>query len=64
MPSPTDTTPGFGGYHPGVCQFLLGDGSVRSVSSRTDPAVLALHEHPRVPGPRQNDILVDTDHLL
>jgi prepilin-type N-terminal cleavage/methylation domain-containing protein len=39
---PTDATASFGGYHPGVCQFLYGDGAVRPVGVSTDPAVLAL----------------------
>jgi prepilin-type N-terminal cleavage/methylation domain-containing protein len=37
-----DTTVGFGSYHPGICQFLFGDGSVRALSTDTDPSVLAL----------------------
>jgi prepilin-type N-terminal cleavage/methylation domain-containing protein len=28
---------GFGGYHPGICNFALGDGSVRSISVTTPP---------------------------
>jgi type II secretory pathway pseudopilin PulG len=40
--SPTDKVIGFGGYHPGICQFVLGDGSVRSISIGTDPNTLAL----------------------
>src|SRR5439155_19894127 len=32
----------FGSYHPGICQFVMGDGSVRALSNRTDPKVLAL----------------------
>jgi len=24
---------GFGSWHPGICQFLVGDGSVKSVSN-------------------------------
>jgi len=32
----------FGSYHPGNCQFLLGDGSVRPVANRTDPNILGL----------------------
>jgi prepilin-type N-terminal cleavage/methylation domain-containing protein len=31
---------GFGSYHPGVCGFLLGDGSVRSVSITTEYRIL------------------------
>jgi len=35
---------GFGSYHPGVCQFLIGDGAVRSFSNTTpmDPILCAL----------------------
>jgi type II secretory pathway pseudopilin PulG len=40
--SRTDATVGFGSYHPGTCQFLLGDGGVRSLSAGTDPRILAL----------------------
>ncbi len=32
----------FGSYHPGVCQFLLGDGSVRAVSNATPGTTLSL----------------------
>jgi prepilin-type N-terminal cleavage/methylation domain-containing protein len=39
---PTDALVAFGGYHTGICQFVLGDGSVRSVSNSTDPNILAL----------------------
>ncbi|MDR0610526.1 MAG: DUF1559 domain-containing protein [Planctomycetaceae bacterium] len=28
---------GFGGWHPGICNFALGDGSVRSISVTTPP---------------------------
>ena len=38
----TDTAPGFGSYHPGLCVFLFGDGAVRSLPSNTDPNILAL----------------------
>ncbi|MDR3196709.1 MAG: DUF1559 domain-containing protein [Planctomycetaceae bacterium] len=30
----------FGSYHPGICQFVLGDGSVRSVSVTIPPRIL------------------------
>ncbi len=40
--APTDLVMSFGSYHPGICQFVLGDGSVRSLSNSTDPSVLAL----------------------
>jgi prepilin-type N-terminal cleavage/methylation domain-containing protein len=40
--TPTDNVIGFGSYHPGICQFVLGDGSVRSISNSTDPNTLAL----------------------
>jgi hypothetical protein len=32
----------FGSYHPGICQFLLGDGSVRGVSVSTNGTTLSL----------------------
>jgi hypothetical protein len=31
---------GFGSWHPGICHFLLGDGSVRAFSVTTDPTLL------------------------
>ncbi len=40
--TPTDNVIGFGGYHTGICQFVLGDGSVRAISTGTDPNTLAL----------------------
>jgi len=41
--SPMDTTTrGFGSYHPGICQFVLGDGSVRAITNNTDPKIMAL----------------------
>ncbi|MDR1269962.1 MAG: DUF1559 domain-containing protein [Planctomycetaceae bacterium] len=41
--SGTDRNPNdmpFGSYHPGICQFVLGDGSVRGVSVTTLPKIL------------------------
>jgi prepilin-type N-terminal cleavage/methylation domain-containing protein len=35
----------FGSYHPGVCQFALGDGSVRPVQNSTSDATLARLTH-------------------
>jgi hypothetical protein len=32
---------GFGSYHPGVCHFLLGDGSVRAISIDIAPLTMA-----------------------
>ncbi|MDR1271029.1 MAG: DUF1559 domain-containing protein [Planctomycetaceae bacterium] len=32
---------GFGSYHPGICQFLVGDGSVRSISVTTPISIIA-----------------------
>jgi type II secretory pathway pseudopilin PulG len=37
----TDTNPRFGSYHTGVCQFLMGDGSVRRVPNGIAPDMLA-----------------------
>jgi len=31
---------GFGSWHPGVCQFLLGDGSIRAMPVTTDSTIL------------------------
>ncbi len=39
---PNDNLVSFGGYHTGVCQFVMGDGSVRPISTGADPNVLAL----------------------
>jgi hypothetical protein len=36
----TDRGPLFGGNHPGVCNFLVGDGSVRPISSTTNNEIL------------------------
>jgi hypothetical protein len=30
----------FGSYHPGICQFVFGDGSVRSVPNSTNILIL------------------------
>ncbi|HEV3262559.1 MAG TPA: H-X9-DG-CTERM domain-containing protein [Gemmataceae bacterium] len=30
--SPSDLGTCFGSYHPGVCQFVMGDGGVRAIS--------------------------------
>jgi hypothetical protein len=40
--TPRDNLIGFGSYHPGICQFVLGDGAVRAISTSTDPNILAL----------------------
>ncbi|MHB1421688.1 MAG: DUF1559 family PulG-like putative transporter [Gemmataceae bacterium] len=37
-----DSVIGFGGYHAGICQFLLGDGSVRAIANSANPNILAL----------------------
>jgi prepilin-type N-terminal cleavage/methylation domain-containing protein len=43
---PADDALGFGSYHPGICQFVMGDASVRTLSVNTDPAILALLANP------------------
>ena len=35
----------FGSYHPGVCQFLLGDGSVQNFSTTTSNSILYCYSH-------------------
>jgi type II secretory pathway pseudopilin PulG len=40
--SPTSSTIGFGSYHPGLCQFVMGDGSVRPLANSMKPAIMAL----------------------
>jgi prepilin-type N-terminal cleavage/methylation domain-containing protein len=37
-----DQVIGFGSYHPTLCQFVLGDASVRPIQNSTDPKILAL----------------------
>ncbi|MCL2006254.1 MAG: DUF1559 domain-containing protein, partial [Planctomycetaceae bacterium] len=37
----------FGSWHPGVCNFLIGDGSIRSLSVSTSGDVLSQLAHPR-----------------
>ena len=39
---PTSTARGFGGPHTGVCNFVLGDGSVRALRSSLDGTILGL----------------------
>ena len=47
-PDDVPTTPihsaGFGSWHPGICNFVLGDGAVRSISSATP---VGTHGNPR-----------------
>jgi hypothetical protein len=40
--SPRAAAVGFGSYHTGLCQFVMGDGSVRPLSTSTNPKILAL----------------------
>jgi prepilin-type N-terminal cleavage/methylation domain-containing protein len=40
--SRNESTPGFGSYHTGICNFLLGDGSVRSIAVSVDPKIMAM----------------------
>jgi prepilin-type N-terminal cleavage/methylation domain-containing protein len=40
--SPFSSAAAFGSYHMGLCQFVMGDGSLRSLSTSTDPQILAL----------------------
>jgi prepilin-type N-terminal cleavage/methylation domain-containing protein len=39
--SPNEMAPLFGSYHPGVCQFTFGDGSVRPIPVTTDIHILS-----------------------
>jgi prepilin-type N-terminal cleavage/methylation domain-containing protein len=38
----TEPYPTFGSYHDNICQFVMGDGGVRSLRTSTDPKILAL----------------------
>lgn len=38
--TPSESTAGFGSWHPGVCHFLFVDGAVRALSNDTSTAVL------------------------
>jgi prepilin-type N-terminal cleavage/methylation domain-containing protein len=40
--SPSDTTTSFGSYHQGVCQFVMGDSSVRAISTTIPVSTLKL----------------------
>jgi prepilin-type processing-associated H-X9-DG protein len=40
--TPQDATEGFGSYHPSLCQFLFGDGSVRAINNNVDGNTMAL----------------------
>jgi hypothetical protein len=40
LPSNTGSVQGFRSYHPGIAQFLMGDGSVRSISESVDARIL------------------------
>jgi prepilin-type processing-associated H-X9-DG protein len=40
--SPRDTTPLFGSYHPGLCQFMFGDGHVRPLPVNISIDILTL----------------------
>jgi prepilin-type N-terminal cleavage/methylation domain-containing protein len=44
--SPLEVSFTFGSDHPGLCQFLLGDGSVRALPITTSPSLLALLANP------------------
>ena len=40
--TPRDTGWRFGSYHPNICQFVFGDGSVRIIQVSINPATLGL----------------------
>jgi prepilin-type N-terminal cleavage/methylation domain-containing protein len=40
---PTDLSGDFGSYHPGICQFVMGDGSVQAVPVETDFDILTAY---------------------
>ncbi len=40
--SPSSFLTGFGSYHPDLCQFVLGDGSVRTIANDINPTTLGL----------------------
>ena len=40
--SPKDTVISFGSYHPDICQFVMGDGSVHAIANNTPNKVMAL----------------------
>lgn len=42
----TEVKPVFGSYHIGICNFLYGDGGVRSISTSIDPKTLGLLADP------------------
>ena len=44
-PRATGNFGNFGSYHPGVCQFMLGDGSVRPIAVTIDLTTLGLAAH-------------------